>query len=166
MGAEPELPGDVGEDPHVDRGRPELGHLPLRKMRELREDHVRHDEAQHGIAQELQPLVVGDPAVLEGIRAVRERISQQIRLTEADAELVFEFAGAGALCVLSFRGLQTTRSRRPRVPRSTRTFRTLCGASSGRDTAGRSTCRARPASRSPGGCGWWIATSVAWAVAS
>jgi len=43
------------------------------------------DQAQHGVAQELEPLVGGQPAVLVGVAAVHEREAEQL-VTQLDAE--------------------------------------------------------------------------------
>ena len=70
---------DVGERPHVDHRGPQLGQLPLGQLGVAPEERVRHDQAEHRVAEELQPLVGRQPAVLVRVRPVGQRPFQQAR---------------------------------------------------------------------------------------
>ena len=61
-------------------------------LRELAEQHVGDDEAEHGVPEELHRLVVEDAAagVLVHPRAVRQRVLEQPAILEAIADAPFE----------------------------------------------------------------------------
>ena len=67
------------------QGSPGAGELPLRHVRVGAEQVFRHDQPQHGVAQELQPLIAGDALrpVLVGVGAVGQGVLQQFRIMEA-----------------------------------------------------------------------------------
>ena len=62
-----------------DERRLELRLLPFVVLRELAEEHVGDDEAEHGVAEELHRLVVEHAAagVLVDARPVRQRVLEQ-----------------------------------------------------------------------------------------
>ena len=68
--------------------RLELRLLPFVVLRELAEQHVGDDEAEHRVAEELHRLVVEDAAagVLVHARAVRQRVLEQAAVAEAVAD--------------------------------------------------------------------------------
>jgi hypothetical protein len=66
VGPELEPAGDAGQGPHVDHRGAQLGQLALGQVGILPEEGVRHDQAEHRVAQELQPLVGRQAAVLVG----------------------------------------------------------------------------------------------------
>ena len=81
--------GDVGEGAHVDDGRAQLGQLPLGQVGVLAVERLGDDETQHGVAEELEALVVGQAAVLVGVRAVRQGTQEQ-RLVDVLADHLTE----------------------------------------------------------------------------
>ena len=86
---EVERPGDVGERAHVDDGRAQLGQLPLGEVGVLAVERLGDDETQHGVTEELEALVVGQAAVLVGVRAVRQGTQKQ-RLVDVLADHLAE----------------------------------------------------------------------------
>ena len=70
------------------QGGADTGQLALRQVGMLAVQKVRRHEAQHRVAQELQPLVAGDAhaAVLVGVGAVVQCAPQQLRIVEAIAQ--------------------------------------------------------------------------------
>ena len=75
-GAEPVRPepaGHVGQRPHVDHAGPQLGQLPLGQVRVVVEERGGDHHAEHRVAEELQPLVGRQAAVLVRVRAVGQR---------------------------------------------------------------------------------------------
>ncbi len=92
--AEAEPPADAGER----GGRDERGlGLRLRAFRvvgELAIEQVGDDESEHRVAQELERLVVDDPAarVLGGTRLVRERVFEQAAVAEHVVQLRLDVA--------------------------------------------------------------------------
>jgi hypothetical protein len=62
-----------------------FGLLSLLKLRELAEQHVGHDETEHGIAQELERLVVEHSATGVFVRArfVRQRMFEKAAVAKA-----------------------------------------------------------------------------------
>ena len=89
---EAERAGDVGERAHVDHGGPQLGQLALGEVGVVAVERVGDDEAEHGVAEELQALVVGQAAVLVGVRAVRQGTQKQ-RLVDRLTHDLAEVAG-------------------------------------------------------------------------
>jgi hypothetical protein len=63
--AQGEVAAHIGEGPHVDDRGAQLGQLPLRQLGVATEQRVGHDQAEHRVAEELQPLVGGQPTVLD-----------------------------------------------------------------------------------------------------
>ena len=106
--AQAQLPGHLVEALLAHQGRPDAGQVPLRRVRVLAEEELRRHKAQHGVPQELQPLVAPDAGgpVLVGIGAVVQRLLQQGRVPEA----VIKSFSPGPACRLSPK-------RRPRCPR-------------------------------------------------
>ena len=70
--------GHPGQRVHVDHAGPQLGQLPLGQVRVVAVEPLGDDDAQHRVAQELQPLVGGQPAVLVGVGAVGQRQGEQL----------------------------------------------------------------------------------------
>ena len=70
VGAEVELAGHPGQGPHLDYRGPQLGQLPFGQVRVVAEQGVGHDQAEDGVAEELQPLVRRGVVVLVGEGAV------------------------------------------------------------------------------------------------
>src|SRR5215467_4482753 len=60
----------------VHHGRPQLGKVALWQLRVLAKERVCDDQAEHGIAEELEPLVCRQAAILVGERPVHERAVQ------------------------------------------------------------------------------------------
>ena len=69
----------VGQRPHVDHRRTQLGQVPLGQIGILAEQRVGDDQPEHRVAEELQPLIGRQAAILIGERPVRERTLQQLR---------------------------------------------------------------------------------------
>src|SRR5215218_4559853 len=151
--ADAELAGHLGEHVHVHRGRPQLGQLALGQVGEGPVDDVGHDQAEDGVAQELQALVGGQAAVLVGVAAVREGPDVQLLTAEADPEGLLD------RCPL-------TRPQRPDAHRSTRSSGRRCAAAWPAGTGDRTSRWGRPTSSGPGGAGSWPAESYAWGRAS
>src|SRR5215218_6034442 len=151
--ADPELAGHLGEHVHVDRGRPQLGQLPLGQVGEGAVDDVGDDQAEHGVAEELEALVGGQAAVLVGVGAVGEGPDVQLLAAEADAEGLLD-------------RLALTRPQRPDVHRSTRSSGRRCAAAWPAGTADRTRRWGPPTSSGSGGAGSWPVGSYAWGLAS
>src|SRR5512133_3601793 len=151
--AHAQLAGHLGQHVHVHRGRPQLGQLALGQVGEGAVDDVGDDQAEHGVAQELEPFVGGQAAVLVGVAAVREGPDVQLLTAEADPE-----------GLLDRRPL--TRPQRPDAHRSTRSSGRRCAAAWPAGTGDRTSRWGRPTSSGPGGAGSWPAESYAWGRAS
>ena len=80
----------LGEGGHVDHRRAELGQLSFRQFREAPEREVGHDQAEHGVAEELQPFVRYGSAVLEGERSMGQCRLQEGPVAEGDAERLLQ----------------------------------------------------------------------------
>ena len=74
---EPSGSGDLGAGPPRHDDRLDPGQLPFLVLRELAKQQFADDRAQDRVAQELEPLVGGQPMV--GPRGVRERLAEQGR---------------------------------------------------------------------------------------
>src|SRR3954451_3778728 len=94
-GPEPELAADLRQSAHVDHGGPQLGQLTLRQLGVVAEKRVGDDQAEHGVAEELQPLVGGQPAVLVGVGPVGQRAVEQ-RGVDVDPETLAQHLRVGA----------------------------------------------------------------------
>src|SRR5215208_4558176 len=140
--ADAQLAGHLGEHVHVDRGRPQLGQLALGQVGEGAVDDVGDDQAEHGVAEELEPLVGGQAAVLVGEGAVREGPDVQLLAAEADAEGLLD-------------RLPLSRPQRPDVHRSTRSSGRRRAAAWPAGTADRTRTSAPPTSSGSGGAGSW-----------
>ena len=72
-----------------DEARAQAGHPPFRHVGEAPVERIRHNHAQHGIAQKLQPLVAlaAGGAALVGEGAVRQRGLEKRPVAEMVAEL-------------------------------------------------------------------------------
>ena len=68
---------DAGAGPPADDGRLDLGQVALLELGEADVELFAADDAEHGVAEELEALVGGQPAVLVGIATVRQRDGQQ-----------------------------------------------------------------------------------------
>src|SRR5439155_25104140 len=71
--AQSELASHLRQHGHVHHGRSQLGQLALRAVGEGPVDQVRHNQPEHRVTQELQPLVGDGQAVFEGERPMGER---------------------------------------------------------------------------------------------
>ena len=82
--ADPELSPLGGERGRGDQVRLDLGERPLLKVGERAVDQLADDEAEHRVAEELQPLVVrrGGLPPLVGVGLVRERPRQELAIAE------------------------------------------------------------------------------------
>ena len=76
----------VGQRAHVDHRRAQLGQLALGQVRVVAVERVGHDEPEHRVAEELQPLVVRQAAVLVGVGPVGQGAFEQVRVDD-DADL-------------------------------------------------------------------------------
>ena len=65
--------GHLGQRAHLDNGGAQLRQLSLGQIGMAVEQRVRHDQAEHRVAQELKPLVGRQAAVLVCVRPVRKR---------------------------------------------------------------------------------------------
>ena len=90
--AEVDLLPEARQRGRRDDRRLQLRLLPLVVLRELAEQHVGDDEAEHRVAEELHRLVVEDAAagVLVHARAVRQRVLEQPAVLEAIADAALE----------------------------------------------------------------------------
>ncbi len=75
---------DVGQRAHVDDRGAQLGQLALGQVGVGQVERFGDDDAEHRVAEELQPLVVRQPAVLVGVGPVGQRALEQRRV-EVDA---------------------------------------------------------------------------------
>ena len=89
--AEAEGAADVGQRAHVDDGGAQLGQLALAGVGVRVVERVGDDQAEHRVAEELQALVVRQPAVLVGVRAVGQGAPEQRCVDRAAGHL----AGGG-----------------------------------------------------------------------
>lgn len=79
--AEPVVPeggGHAREGVHVHDARPQLGELPLGQLGVVAVQPLGDDDREHRVAEELQPLVGGQSAVLVRVRAVGERQGEEL----------------------------------------------------------------------------------------
>src|SRR5512132_1123422 len=151
--ADAQLAGHLREHVHVHRGRPQLGQLALGQVGEGAVDDVGDDQAEHGVAEELEPFVGGQAAVLVGEGAVRERPDVQLLAAEADPEGLLD-------------RLPLSRPQRPDAHRSTRSSGRRCAAAWPAGTADRTHRSGPPTSSGTGGAGSWPVGSYAWGLAS
>ena len=94
--AEVQFPGEVAAGFLADRGGAELGELPLRHVAEVVEEGVRGDEAEDGVAEELEALVVLVPRpLLVGIGGVGQRRVQEREVLEGVPEFLFQLVEGG-----------------------------------------------------------------------
>ena len=86
--AEIETLGDAREAPGRDQRRLDLRLLPFVELRILAIERVRDHEPEHGVAEELERLVVDHAAgdVLVRARSMRQRVLEQPAIAEAIAE--------------------------------------------------------------------------------
>ena len=84
--AEPELGRDLGEHLGVDDRGAQLGELAFGQLGVLGEHVVGDDDPEHGVAEELEPLVRHVLGVLGAARPVRERPSDQLGVAELEPE--------------------------------------------------------------------------------
>ena len=88
VGAEPvggEVSGDPGQRLGVDHGGLQLGEFSLAAVGILREDLGGDHQTEHGVAEELEPLVGRQTARLIGVAAMGQGEGQQI-VGQVDAE--------------------------------------------------------------------------------
>src|SRR5262245_13898233 len=95
--AQPDLPGDLGEHLTVDDRGAQLRQLALGHVGVLPEHVVGDDEAEDGVAQELESLVRHRVRVLGAVRAVRQRPVDQPRVTELEPQRGVEISGPSVL---------------------------------------------------------------------
>jgi hypothetical protein len=76
----------LGQRLGADDGGSQLGQLALGQLGMGREQRVGHDQPQHRVAEELETLVVGDPAVLVRERAVRQGMLKELRIEVLDSQ--------------------------------------------------------------------------------
>ena len=88
--AEIDLLRDLREHPRVHDAGADLRELPFGEIGEVLEHVVRHDEPEHGVAEELEPFVRRRSFVLRAPRPVRERTEQQRTVVEVHTERRFE----------------------------------------------------------------------------
>ena len=69
---------DLGQRAGVDDGGAQLGQPALGEVGMGAVERLGDDHAEHGVAEELQPLVGGQPAVLVGVRAVGQGALEQL----------------------------------------------------------------------------------------
>jgi hypothetical protein len=69
--------GHAGEGVHVHHARPQLGELPLGQLRVVAVEPFGDNDREHRVAEELQPLVGGQPAVLVRVGTMREREGEE-----------------------------------------------------------------------------------------
>ena len=84
--AEPDLAGDVGEGAGVDHRGAQLGQPALGQVGVGAVERLGDDDAEHGVAEELQPLVGRQAAVLVGERAVRQGALEQLGVQDGIPE--------------------------------------------------------------------------------
>src|SRR4051794_15205233 len=72
VGAEPDRAADAGQRAGIDDRRAELGQMALGEVGVGAVEGLGDDDAEHGVAEELEALVGRQAAVLVGVRAVRE----------------------------------------------------------------------------------------------
>src|SRR6185312_3095971 len=93
MGAEAELLSPGGQARPRDEERLLLRQSPLGVLGILVEQLVRHDRRQHGVAEELEPLVISPGPALAGERLVRQRQLEQVRVLKTIPDDRFERLG-------------------------------------------------------------------------
>src|SRR6185369_10543986 len=93
----------VREGAHVHDAGAQLRELALGELRVVLEQGGRDDHPEHGVAEELEPLVGGQAAVLVRVRAVRQRPLEHLRF-ELDTE-----GGLEAVLVLHERSPSASR---------------------------------------------------------
>ncbi len=84
--------GHVGERAHVHHRGAQLGQLPLGQVRVPVEERVGDHQAEHRVAEELQPLVGRQAAVLVRVRPVGEGATDQLGV-QGDAERALQRGG-------------------------------------------------------------------------
>src|SRR6266516_4984770 len=144
--ADVERPSDVRERGHVHDGSAQLRQRPLRKIGEQPVGEIGHDEAQHGVTEELESLVRDLEAILERIRTVRDRCLSESGVTKHHAERSVERLQGQRPPHL---GHPVTRPRQPDAPRSIRSSRTPDAGAWAGGTAGTRNTQERRSSSSP-----------------
>src|ERR1700728_3657279 len=81
-----EFVGDLGQHPGVDDGRAHLGQLPLGEVRVGAVAVLGHDQPEHGVAQELEPLVGRRAVLLAAPAAVAEGLHEERGIPEGMAQ--------------------------------------------------------------------------------
>ena len=76
--AEPDVAADLGQGAGVDDGGAQLGQPALGEVGVGEVERLGDDDAEHGVTEELQPLVGRQPTVLVGVRAVRQGALEQL----------------------------------------------------------------------------------------
>src|SRR2546422_4693 len=89
-GPQVEVPCHVGERRHVHDRRAELGEITLGHPRVHPVGEVGHDQAEHGVPEELEPFVRDRQVVLERERSVGEGSLAKLGVAEGDAERAVE----------------------------------------------------------------------------
>ena len=94
--------GDLDEGRLVHHRRPHLGHGPFAGVGNRSEDHLRRDQLENGVAEELQPLVGVRCRVFRRIGRMRERRDQHGPVGETMTDrLLDRIEGLGHQCTAS-----------------------------------------------------------------
>src|SRR6185437_6464778 len=81
-GPDAEAFGDLGEDPGVDDGGPDLGELPLGEVGVEAVAVLGHHQPQHGVSEEFEPFVRRRPVLFAAPAAVRQGLLEQPGITK------------------------------------------------------------------------------------
>src|SRR5690606_27758347 len=95
----------------TDERRTETGQPPFGRFREAVVEHLRAEEAEHGIAQELKPLVILKHilGVLAGIGRMGQRADQQRLIAKLQPDSLLQFCWIGICHVPASARLPTSR---------------------------------------------------------
>ena len=159
----PIVAGHVGQRAGVDDRGAQLGQLALGEVGVGPVERLGDDDAEHRVAEELQPLVGGQPAVLVGVRAVGQGALEQLGVERRVPERLPQVVVVGRR---TRRSPADWSEDRPTVRRGSRTRRTAgrrgaAGAWRRRPGWRRSPATARRPSTANGGGACCCATSSA-----
>ncbi len=138
--AEPDPDRHHCQGPCVDDGGAQLGEPTLGQVGVHEVESLGHHDPEHGVAEELEPLVGGQPAVLVGERAMRQGALKELGVQDRIPEL------RAQLCVVADDGLASRRLRGPGDARRGRRTGRTCH----RHGAAGAWRRTRGSRRSPG----------------
>ncbi len=88
--AQPDLERDLGQRRCVDHALAQVGELAFGEIAVHSVGQVGHHPAEHGVAQELEPLVAGRATHFGAPAAMSQRTAQQARIPELVAEVPTE----------------------------------------------------------------------------